>query len=161
PTDDVTIGLGSSDTTEGTVSPASLVFTAADWNIPRTVTITGVDDSVQDGSIVYTIVTAPAVSTDPGHNNRDAPEDSVTKLDNDTAGITVTPTSGLITSEGGQAATFTIVLNSQPTADVMIGLSSSDTTEGTVSPPSLTFTAANWNVPQTVTVTGVEDAIVD
>ena len=30
-------------------------------------------------------------------------------------------------------ATFTIVLNTQPTADVAIGLTSSDTTEGTVS----------------------------
>ena len=42
-----------------------------------------------------------------------------------------------------------------------IALSSSDTTEGTVGPASLTFTTANWNVAQTVTVTGVDDAVVD
>ena len=54
-----------------------------------------------------------------------------------------------------------MVLNTQPTADVTIALSSSDTTEGTVGPASLTFTTANWNVAQTVTVTGVDDAVVD
>jgi hypothetical protein len=76
--------------------------------------------------------------------------------DNDTAGVTVAPASGLaITGQGG-TATFTIVLNSQPTADVTIGLSSSSPDEGTVSPASVTFTPANWNVPQEVTVTLVD-----
>jgi hypothetical protein len=42
-----------------------------------------------------------------------------------------------------------VVLNTQPTADVTIGLISSDTT-GTV-PGEPTFTTANWNVAQTVT----------
>ena len=76
-------------------------------------------------------------------------------------GITVTPTSGLVTTEAGGSDTFTIVLDSQPTADVTIGLSSSDTTEGTVSPSSVTFTSADWDSPQTVTVTGVDDTVVD
>ena len=79
----------------------------------------------------------------------------------DAAGITVTPTSGLTTTEAGGTATFTVVLNTQPTANVTIGLSSSDTTEGTVGPASLTFTTANWNTPQTVTVTGVNDDVDD
>jgi hypothetical protein len=40
-----------------------------------------------------------------------------------------------------------VVLTSEPTADVVIPVASSDTTEGTVSAASLTFTAADWNVP--------------
>ena len=77
------------------------------------------------------------------------------------AGITVTPTSGLVTTEAGGSANFSIVLNTQPSANVSIGLSSSDTSEGTVAPTSVTFTNGNWNTPQTVTVTGVDDALVD
>ncbi len=77
------------------------------------------------------------------------------------AGITVNPTTGLTTTEAGGQATFTIVLDSVPTANVTIGLSSSDTTEGTVSPGSVVFTAGDWNIPQTVTITGVDDALVD
>ncbi len=77
------------------------------------------------------------------------------------AGITVNPTAGLTTTEAGATATFTVVLDSQPTADVTLALSSSDLTEGTVSPASLTFTAANWSVAQTVTATGVDDVVID
>src|SRR5258705_451576 len=77
------------------------------------------------------------------------------------AGITVAPTAGLLTSEAGSTATFSVVLNSQPTADVVISVASSDATEGTVSVSTLAFTVANWNAPQTVTVTGVDDQVQD
>ena len=97
-------------------------------------TVTGVDDAVVDGTIAYTIVTAPAVSTDANYNRRDAADVAVTNTDNDAPGITVTPTTALTTTEAGGTATFTVVLNTQPTADVTIALTSSDTTEGTVVP---------------------------
>jgi hypothetical protein len=76
-------------------------------------------------------------------------------------GITVTPTSGLVTTEAGGTDTFTVVLDTQPTASVSINLASDDTSEGTVSPASLTFTTGNWNITQTVTVTGVQDLLLD
>ena len=63
----------------------------------------------------------------------------------------------LTTSESGTSVTFSAVLNKKPAADVTLPLSSSDLTEGTVSPASVTFTPANWDVPQYVTVTGVDD----
>src|SRR4030095_12012285 len=53
------------------------------------------------------------------------------------------------------------VLNSQPTADVVIPVASSDPTEGVASTASLTFTVARWNVPQTVTVTGADGRVDD
>ena len=77
-------------------------------------------------------MTAAAVSTDPNYTGVNAADVAVTNTDNDIAGITVTPTAGLTTTEAGGTATFTVVLNTQPTADVTIALSSSDTTEGTV-----------------------------
>ena len=76
-------------------------------------------------------------------------------------GVTVTPTSGLTTTEAAGTATFTIKLNTQPTADVTIGLTSNDNTEGTVLPASVTFTSSTWNTAQTVTVTGVNDDVDD
>ncbi len=56
---------------------------------------------------------------------------------------------------------FTIALSAQPNASVTVPLSSSDTSEGNVSPSSLVFTSNNWNTPQTVTVSGVNDAFRD
>src|SRR2546422_170225 len=142
----------SSDLTEGTVAPASVTFTSANWNTAQTVTVTGVNDFVADGNVAYTIVTAPATSTDGSYNGMNASDVGVTNTDNDTAGITVTPTSGLTTTESGGTATFTMALTSQPTANVTIGLSSSDLSEGTVSPASVTFTPANLITAQAVPV---------
>src|SRR5205814_562035 len=114
-----------------------------------------------DGNKAYTIVTAAAVSGDAAYNGQKPSDVSVTNNDNDAVGYTVTPTAGLVTTEAGGTATFTIRLNSQPTANVTIGLSSSDPAEGAVGPASLIFTAANWDSPQTVTVTGVDAFVVD
>ncbi len=161
PASDVTIGISSGTPAEGTVSPASLTFTSANWSTAQTVIVTGADDALIDGNVVYTIVTAAATSGDSRYNGRNADDVSVTNLDNDTAGITVSQTSGLATTEQGDADTFTVVLNAPPSADVTIGLSSSDTTEGNVSPASLTFTTSNWDAAQTVTVTGADDAETD
>jgi CSLREA domain-containing protein len=158
PTANVTIPLLSSDTTEGTVAPASLTFTTANWNVAQTVTVTGVNDAIDDGDIAFSIVTAAATGGDyAGLNANDV---AVTNVDDDTRGITVSAVSRSTTEAGG-TATFTVVLASQPTASVTIPLSSSDITEGTVTPASLTFTTANWNVAQTVTVIGVNDTIDD
>jgi hypothetical protein len=161
PTANVTLGVASNDASEGTAAPASLTFTSANWNVAQTVTVTGVDDAIDDGNIAYSIVTAAATSSDPLYAGINPPDVAVSNTDNDTAGITVNPTSGLVTTEAGGTASFTVVLASQPTANVSLGISSSDTSEGTAAPASLTFTSANWNVAQTVTVTGVDDAIDD
>jgi hypothetical protein len=83
PSADVTIGISSSDTSEGMVDVSSLTFTPADWNIPQTVTITGVDDAIEDGDVAYTVITAQTVSTDPDYNGLDADDVSVTNLDDD------------------------------------------------------------------------------
>src|SRR5207248_3144238 len=144
-----------------TVSAGSLTFTAANWNTPQTITVTGVDDFVDDGDIAYTIVTGAATSTDGNYSGINPSDVGVTNTDNDTAGVTVRPTSGLTTTEAGGTASFTVVLTSQPTASVSVPLSSSNTSEGTVSAANLTFTTGNWNVPQTVTVTGVDDFVDD
>jgi hypothetical protein len=160
PTADVTIGISSSDTAEGTVSPSSLTFTSADWSDAQTVTVTGVNDDFADGDIVYTIITAPAISTDPFYSLLNPDDVSVTNRDNDTVGFSVTNISGPTTEAGGTAS-FTIFLDTEPIADVTTDVSSSDITEGIVLPVSLTFTDLNWDTPQTVTVTGVNDNVVD
>lgn len=63
------------------------------------------------------------------------------------------------TSEAGGQDSFTVALTTQPTSDVTVNILSSDTNAGTVSPSSLTFTSSDWNVAQTVTVTGVDEHI--
>lgn len=161
PTSDVQISLASSNLAEGTIDLASLTFTSANWNVPQTITITGVDDPFDDGDRAYSVITSTSTSSDPGYSGLDAADVSVTNTNDDFASVVVTPTTGLITTERGVTATFTVVLAVPPTASVIITLTSDNPMEGTVSPALLSFTGANWNVPRTVTVTGVNDALFD
>jgi cytochrome c len=162
PVSDVTIALSSSDVTEGSVSPSSLVFTDQDFNA-KEVTITGVDDGIQDGPQSFMIVTAPATSLDPEYSNRDASDVSVTNIDNEAGnpGVLVTPIMGLITTEAGGTSSYNVVLQSIPNAPVTVTVTSSNVAEGTVDKASLSFDASNWDTAQTVTVTGVDDAVFD
>jgi hypothetical protein len=157
PTANVSIGLSSSSILEGTVSPASLTFTNFNYNTPQFITVTGVDDLADDGNVGYSIITAAAGSTDINYSGRDATDITVTNLNNDSVGIYINPTSGLLVSETGTTGTFSVVLAALPAGNVIINLVSSDIFEGTVSPPSLTFTPANWSLPQSATITGVND----
>jgi len=149
-----------------TGSASAADFTAA---IPAQITIpdgskTGqVTVIVNDDNLVEGNETANLTISNPssGIGLGTTTNQSVTIADNDTAGITITPTTGLTTTEAGGKATFTVQLKSQPTANVTVGLTSDNTAEGTVSPTSVTFTNANWNVAQTVTATGVDDNLVD
>lgn len=83
PTADVSLDLSSSDPTEGTVFPGSLLFTSADWNQPRTVTVTGVDDLEKDGNVPYAVVLPPAMSTDATYQGLDAADVTVRNQDDD------------------------------------------------------------------------------
>jgi hypothetical protein len=60
---DVVIDVISGDAEEVTVAPTTLRFTPSDWNAPRTVVLTGVDDAVADGdqaTLVTFTVNVPA-----------------------------------------------------------------------------------------------------
>ena len=181
PTADVTVTVTSSDagecrvSTAGSATPAAsktLTFTAATaatlWSTPQEVTLTGQNDDADDGDVDCTITVAAASTGDAVYNsNSDVPDRTfmARNTDDDTVGLVLSKTS-VMTSENTadqtvNRDTFTVKLGSQPTADVTVALSSSDTGEATVSPASLTFSATNWNTAQTVTVTGVDDALTD
>lgn len=102
------IGLSSDDTTEGTV-PASITFTAVNWSVVQTVTVTGIDDSIDDGDIVYHVVTAAAVSTDLNYNDRNAADVTVTNIDNDTLSAPVITEPAALTAFQRPTITWTTV----------------------------------------------------
>jgi len=74
--------------------------------------------------------------------------------------VTVTqPSGGVSVAEAGGRETYTIVLSAMPSGNVTVTPAIGPTGVATFSPPSLAFTTTNWNVPQTVTVTGINDDI--
>jgi Calx-beta domain len=160
PTTSVTLTFASSDANEGKVAPGNLSFTISNWSTPQTVTVTGLDDAICDGDKSYNINVKGTNTTDPNYQYA-ATTLSLVNKDDDVASLKVTAAANLQTTEAGGTVTFTVALTSQPTANVNIAVASSSSKEGTASPPTLTFTASNWSTPQTVTVTGVDDFVVD
>ncbi len=77
----------------------------------------------------------------------------------DPAFIISTP--DLLTAENGDTAIVSVQLAAAPTRDVAVTFTSSDLTEGVISHPTLSFTAQNWAIPQTFTVTGQNDFLND
>ena len=73
-------------------------------------------------------------------------------------GVTVSPPALTVTEEDMTGATYTVVLNSQPTATVTVTVAGHAGTDVTPSPTTLTFTPTNWGTAQTVTVTAGDDA---
>lgn len=80
-------------------------------------------------------------------------------IDDDIAGFTLTAVDGSANeatpSALGDKATVSVVLDSEPTANVVIAASPDD--QSTVSPATRTFTPLNWATPQSFTVTAVDD----
>jgi hypothetical protein len=157
----ITLDPGSQVTVGPPHAVVLLLFTTANWNVPQTVTVTAVDDTVAEGPHTGTIAFA-VNSANHSFDGQAIPSITVSIADNDTAGIVVSPTSGLETTEAGGTATFMVRLASVPTAIVAIPVSSSNISEGTVSASSLTFHPdTSALAPQTVTVTGRDDQVSD
>lgn len=157
----VTLNIQSSDSTEAIANPTQLVFNSSNWNVDQNLDVTGQDDNLPDGNISYQIQFS--VSADPAnpYSALSPPPLNLTNLDNEPAGVSISPNTDLLTSESLTSATFTLVLNTQPSSDVTLTLSSSDPSEGLVAPNNPIFTPANWSIPQTVTVSGQDDSLAD
>ncbi|RNE88520.1 FG-GAP-like repeat-containing protein, partial [Marichromatium sp. AB31] len=72
-------------------------------------------------------------------------------------GVTLSQSSVEVT-EGGATATYTLVLDTQPSADVTVTLDTTNDQVG-VDQTTLTFTPEDWDTPQQVTVTAVDDSV--
>ena len=114
------------------------------------------DDAVDEDAGAVT-VTLMADTADPATYALDRPSEitaTVIVTDDDTRGVTLS-TASLTVAEGG-TDTYTVVLSSAPTGPVTV-TPSSDNTDVTLSPMTLTLTATNWNAAQTVMVTAAQD----
>ena len=140
-----------------------------DYTVPETITfganetsasftITATQDNVEEDpeSVLVFFTLPPSVEN---LTYGDPATTIVNIVDDDTPGMTITPTT-LDVDEGG-TATYTVKLNTVPTGNVDVEITSNDTGAATVSTASLTFTSTDWNTAQTVTVTGVEDSNLD
>ena len=150
PTGPVTVRVTVSRSRDVTVQPSSLAFTADTWDTEQTVTVRAAHDD--DASHDMAELRHAAAGADYRGVTGDAVQ--VIVADNDQPGLTVTPE--VLSIREGSEATYTVVLNTQPTGTVTVSAAAGSAEGVTVSPSRLAFSPSNWARPQTVTVT-VED----
>ena len=151
PTGEVTVTLSSDDTGAASVSPLELTFTTSNWKDAQTVTVTG----VQDADAENEELPVSHIASGANYNSLRSRYVTVIVEDPDTAGVTVSQAA--LTVREGESNTYTVVLDTEPTGEVTVELSSDDEDKATVSPLELTFTTGDWNDAQTVTVSGDSD----
>jgi len=168
--DTVRLTITSSDSTEGTVSDggASAAQITHDVVGPQLagyyvgISVDGVPDLIADGPQPYSISVTTSCTTNATFNNLTIPPVQVTNLeDSDTAGVSFNKTVGLLTTEAGATDTFSATLRSQPNNVITVTLTNNNPGEVSLSQSVLTFNPTNWNVPQVVTLTGVDDTLLD
>ena len=136
--------------------PAILKFQSGETENSFTFTFTAAADDIDDDgeSVTLTFRTPMPAGVTAGATT------TVTITDDDMAGVTVSATS--LSIDEGATATYTVKLDSQPTGDVTVAIAGHSGTDitlsgATLSNDALTFTAENWDMAQTVTVTAGED----
>ncbi len=147
------------DSSAFTAAPATLIFTPENWKETQQITVAGVDNDIDDnggtGSVTHVITTAAAGGY-PVDLSISAV--SVTINNDDEAGVTIGRDAVTVDEDG--SAIYTVVLDSQPAARVVI-MPTVIGTEFTAQPTTLTFTTENWNVMQDITIAGVDNNVGD
>ncbi len=155
PSADVTIAvlLAAGSDTDITVNKTSLTFTTDNWSTAQEVTVS----AAEDDDAINGAATIEHSASGADYGGVSVSSVTATESDNDTAGVTVTPTA-LAVPEGSNAK-YTVALDARPSADVTVAVSlaSGSDADITLNTSSLVFTSDNWATAQDVWVKAAED----
>jgi hypothetical protein len=143
-----TVARASGDADITVQSGASLTFTTANWDTYQTVTLAAAEDMDTTNGTATIRVAATGIP------NKDV---TATEVDNDTLNFETNVST--VNVPEGSTATFQVRLTARPSADVnaTVTRASGDTDITVQSGAALTFTTANWDTYQTVTLAAAED----
>ncbi|MBF2753892.1 MAG: BACON domain-containing protein, partial [Gammaproteobacteria bacterium AqS3] len=129
-----------------------LTFTTANWDEDQTVTVRAAEDpdAIADSVVLR-------LSAEDGDYDGVGATLSVSVRESDTAALSITADEKPLEVDEGGEETFNVALATKPSANVTVTLAQPDNTDVTINKTSLTFTTANWNTAQTVTVSAAGD----
>lgn len=163
PASNVVLSTASSNTADFTVSPATLTFTPANWSTRQTVTITAIGDQVvedrETGTVTVSVVDASSDNAFDPLPDRIVPV-WITNNQRRNESLLLVETGGdSWVAEGGKTDDVQFFLSTRPDTDVVVTIDSN--AQLSVSQNTFVFTPSNWNVPQSVAVTAIDDATVE
>ena len=120
----VTIEVESEATTIATVSPVSLNFTDTTWNVAQTVTVTGIDDNIDNtGGSRATTITHTVDADDTDYEHETAGSVAVTVNDDEVLPTVSMSLADASISESGGSTTITASLTGKSSEDITLSLS--------------------------------------
>ncbi|HUQ07417.1 MAG TPA: hypothetical protein VM261_33220 [Kofleriaceae bacterium] len=151
PIEDVDVAVALSPALPGvaSVSPTSLRFTAATWNVDQDVIITAEQDLDIAGATAMLTLTSAQVP--------DPTSVGTTIFDDDQVQIVPMPAALGTITEGGAATGLGISMTRDPGQNVRVTIVPELVGKVSVSPNFVDFDSTNWNLVQTVQVSGVQD----
>ena len=154
----VTVEITSSNTAEGKVWPALLVFDATNWETPQAVYVAGQDDNEIDGDQVFAI--EMVMRSDDERVDGNTWSLDVKNADDDVLRLSTTACN---TTEGGESCEVVVSLSGwqDQWTELSVDLSNVDVTEGELSSTSFVFRASDWETPQLLTIMGADDNVDD
>jgi hypothetical protein len=147
------------------VSPSKLTFTHENWFETQTVTVTAIDDNVDEGihnaTLTHTVTSNNIDFNGGGVQSTGTPftpgvNVTASVTDNDRATV-VLSTSSVDVTEAVANASYTVKLSSKPISTVTVTVTGNSQAYG--SPSTLTFTPSDWQSTQEVTVVAVDDTV--
>ncbi len=137
-------------------SPSTFVFSPADWNVPRTVTLTAAPDGVEDE--IVPIVRHSLSSADASFNGVGLNVGFDFKDREGKPRVVFTEADGKTeVFEGGAGDTVSVSLAGPPSSTVKVSLEA-ENGEILVSPDHLDFGPTDWNVAKPVAIEAIDDS---
>ncbi|MEE2903460.1 MAG: myxococcus cysteine-rich repeat containing protein [Myxococcota bacterium] len=146
PTSPIALTLESSDSGAVSFTPNSYTFTQSNWNTPLGVQVVAIADNDTSDESVELVLSSSALPT------RRIP---ISVSDDDQMSLIVSQTT-LALNEGASDS-IDISLSNQPTSNITVSITSSRPNRVVSSASSVTFTPSNYNSPQSITVSAIED----
>ncbi|MEL6271446.1 MAG: Ig-like domain-containing protein, partial [Chloroflexota bacterium] len=169
PSHPVTIPIASSSD-QCQITGLPVILDSTNYLTGATFTFQAIDDAIDDGDLDCNVFTLNPTSSDPDYDAvgaADVPNTFVRIIDDDTAGITISPLANFnLTEAGEESVTFTLSLDSEPTASVtiFIGKSSNECTLDVIGSPQddrVILDATNYATGVSYTITAVDDTVND
>jgi gliding motility-associated-like protein len=160
PVNDVVVKFASSDITEGEVNPESIIFNSTNWNTGKIITVTGVDDFIDDDDKDFKVSIDLSESVDKIYKTIPLSYVDVVNIDDDEVGIILSQ-NNIIISEDKTVSSVKVKLRTEPEADVIISVLSTDLSEGEILTKGIVFTKDNWNEFVNIDIKGVDDFSID
>jgi hypothetical protein len=168
PSADVNINIINSNPDKVTIDPASLSFTADNWDSPQSFTVTAIDNSLIDGDM--DVIIRFESDADP---NSVAPEyagklyyadTTVTVIDDESPDILVSQDTVTVAEGQEPAAAYSVSLEFEPSQPVTVTVGAVDILDfgaGFDTAFELNFDSTNYSTPQPVNITVLDDDVLN